>query len=176
MRDFLDHSFVLNGAEFRIAAKIGIAVFPEDSSDADTLFQHAEAALKKAKAGGDRYLFYTQKMTDALAGKLTLENHLRQALDRQEFVLYYQPKVNLASGLITGVEALIRWNDPRTGLTLPGEFIPILEETGLIHEVGGWALRKAIEDHLHWRAAGLVAVRVAVNVSALQLHEPRIRP
>jgi diguanylate cyclase (GGDEF)-like protein/PAS domain S-box-containing protein len=170
MRDFLDHSFVLNGAEFRIGAKIGIAVFPEDSSDADTLFQHAEAALKKAKAGGDRYLFYTQRMTDALAGKLTLENHLHQALDRREFVLHYQPKVNLASGLITGVEALIRWNDPRAGLTLPGQFIPMLEETGMIHEVGQWALRKAIEDHLRWRAAGLVAVRVAVNVSASQLH------
>ena len=169
MRDFLDHSFVLNGAEFRIGAKIGIAVYPEDSSDADTLFQHAEAALKKAKAGGDRYLFYTQKMTEALAGKLTLENHLQQALDRREFVLHYQPKINLASGLITGVEALIRWNDPRAGLTPPGEFIPILEETGMIHEVGRWALRKAVEDHLHWHAAGLVAVRVAVNVSALQL-------
>jgi diguanylate cyclase (GGDEF)-like protein/PAS domain S-box-containing protein len=170
MTDFLDHSFILDGAAFRIAAKIGIAVFPEDGTGVDTLFQHAEAALKKAKAGGDRYLFYTQRMTEALAGKLTLENQLHQALDRQEFVLHYQPKVNLASGLMTGAEALIRWNDSRVGLILSGQFIPILEETGLIHEVGRWALRKAIEDHLAWRAAGLVAVRVAVNVSAVQLH------
>jgi diguanylate cyclase (GGDEF)-like protein/PAS domain S-box-containing protein len=169
MRDFLDHSFVLEGAAFRIAATAGIAVFPEDGRDADTLFQHAEAALKKAKAGGDRYLFYTQKMTEAVAGKLTLENRLHQALDREQFVLYYQPKVNLASGLITGVEALIRWNDPQGGLIPPAEFIPMLEETGLIHEVGRWALRKAIEDHLRWRAAGWAAVRVSVNVSALQL-------
>jgi diguanylate cyclase (GGDEF)-like protein/PAS domain S-box-containing protein len=170
MTDFLDHSFVLDGAEFRIAAKVGIAVFPEDGSDADTLFQHAEAALEKAKAGGDRYLFYTQKMTEAVAGKLTLENQLHQALDREQFVLYYQPKVNLVTGLITGVEALIRWNDPRVGLIPPAQFIPILEETGLIHEVGRWALRKAIQDYLRWRASGLAAVRVAVNVSALQLH------
>jgi diguanylate cyclase (GGDEF)-like protein/PAS domain S-box-containing protein len=169
MRDFLDHSFVLNGAAFRVAAKAGIAVFPDDGSDADTLYRHAEAALKKAKAGGDRYLFYTQKMTEALAGKLTLENQLHQALDREQFVLYYQPKVNLVSGAVTGAEALIRWNNPRVGLVPPAQFIPILEETGLIYEVGRWALRKAIEDCLRWRASGLAAVRVAVNVSALQL-------
>ncbi len=133
------------------------------------MFKNAEAALKKAKASGDRYLFYTQKMTETVAGKLTLENQLRQALDKEEFVLHYQPKVSLASGKVTGAEALIRWNDPRTGLVPPGEFIPILEETGLIYEVGRWALRKAIEDYLRWRAAGLAAVRIAVNVSPLQL-------
>ena len=94
---------------------------------------------------------------------------MRQALDKEEFVLHYQPKVNLASGKLTGAEALIRWNDPRTGLVPPGRFIPILEETGLIHDVGRWALRKAIEDYLRWRAAGLAAVRIAVNVSPLQL-------
>ena len=90
-----------------------------------------------------------------MADKLTLENQLRQALDNEEFVLHYQPKVNLASGKLTSAEALIRWNDPRTGLVPPGRFIPILEETGLIHEVGRWALHKAIEDYLRWRAAGL---------------------
>ena len=104
-----------------------------------------------------------------VAGRLTLENQLRQALDKGEFVLHYQPKMNLASGLVTGVEALIRWNDPRTGLVPPSRFIPILEETGLMHEVNRWALRKAIEDHLRWRAVGLAAVRIAVNVSPLQL-------
>ena len=108
-------------------------------------------------------------MTETVAGKLTLENQLRQALDKEEFVLHYQPKVNLASGKLTSAEALIRWNDPRTGLVPPGRFIPILEETGLIYEVGRWALRKAIEDYLRWRAAGLPAVRIAVNVSPLQL-------
>ncbi len=154
---------------FRIAAKVGAALFPDDGADADTLFKNAEAALKKAKARGDRYLFYTQAMTETVAGTLTLENQLRQALDNEEFVLHYQPKMNLVSGKLTGAEALIRWNDPRTGLVPPGRFIPILEETGLIFEVGRWALRKAIEDYLRWRAAGLAAVRVAVNVSPLQL-------
>lgn len=167
---FYEHPFRLNDADFRIAAKGGVALFPDDSDDAETLFKKAEAALKKAKTSGDRYLFYTQEMTEAVAGKLTLENQLRQAIDNEEFVLYYQPKVNIASGKVTSAEALIRWKDPRTDLVLPSEFIPILEETGLINEVGRWALRKAIADNLRWRSAGLPAVRIAVNVSALQLH------
>jgi EAL domain-containing protein (putative c-di-GMP-specific phosphodiesterase class I) len=154
---------------FRIAAKTGVALFPDDGADADTLLKNAEAALKKAKMGGDRYLFYTQKMTETAVGRLNLENQLREALDKQEFVLHYQPKVRLVTGELTGAEALIRWNDPRTGLVPPGRFIAVMEETGLIHEVGRWVLRKAVEDHLRWRNAGLTAVRIAVNVSQLQL-------
>ena len=169
MAAFVEHPFRLNDAVFRVAAKVGIALFPDDGADAETLFRNAEAALKKAKASGDRYLFHTQTMTATVAGKLSLENQLRQALDKGEFVLHYQPKVALASGKLTGAEALIRWNDPRTGLVPPGRFIPILEETGLIYDVGRWALRQAIEDYLRWRAAGLPAVRIAVNVSPLQL-------
>ena len=169
MEAFLQHPFSLNDSVFRIAAKTGVALFPDDGADADTLFKNAEAALKKAKVGGDRYLFYAQRMTETAVGRLNLENQLRDALDKQEFVLYYQPKVNLASGKLTGAEALIRWNDPRTGLVPPGRFISVLEETGLIHEVGRWALHKAIEDYLRWRNAGLAAVRIAVNVSQLQL-------
>ena len=169
MEAFLEHPFRLNDAVFRIAFKVGVALFPDDGVNADTLFRNAEAALKKAKASGDRYLFYTQKMTETVAGELTLENQLRQALDQGEFVLHYQPKVNLGSGKLTGAEALIRWNDPRTGLVPPGRFIPVLEETGLIYEVGRWALHRAVEDYLRWRAAGLPAVRIAVNVSPLQL-------
>jgi diguanylate cyclase (GGDEF)-like protein/PAS domain S-box-containing protein len=166
---FLAHPFRLNDAVLRIAAKVGMAVFPDDGTDAETLFTNAEAALKKAKASGERYVFYRQDMTEAVAGKLTLETQLRQALDKGEFVLHYQPKGSFASGKLTGAEALIRWNDPRTGLVPPGRFIPILEETGLIYEVGRWALHKAIADYLRWRAAGLPAVRIAVNVSPLQL-------
>jgi EAL domain-containing protein (putative c-di-GMP-specific phosphodiesterase class I) len=94
---------------------------------------------------------------------------LREALYKEQFELYYQPKVHLLSGKLTGAEALIRWNDPRTGLILPAKFIPILEETGLIHEVGRWALHQAIKDYARWCASGLPAVRIAVNVSALQL-------
>jgi diguanylate cyclase (GGDEF)-like protein/PAS domain S-box-containing protein len=166
---FLNHPFHLNDAVFRLAAKVGVALFPDDGSDADTLLKNADAALKKAKASGERYLFYTQAMTEKVAGRLTMENQLRQALDQNQFVLHYQPKVNFESGRITSVEALIRWNDPHTGLVPPGRFIPILEETGLIYEVGRWALHQAVADYLRWRGAGLAAVRVAVNVSPLQL-------
>jgi len=166
---FMKHEFSLNDAVYRVAAKFGVAVFPDDGTEADTLINNAEAALKKAKASRDRYLFYAQKMTETVAMSVGIENRLRRALERQEFVLHYQPKVNIVSGRLTGAEALIRWNDPVSGLTLPGRFIPILEETGLIHDVGRWALHKAIEDHQRWRKDGLPAVRIAVNVSPLQL-------
>jgi len=144
-------------------------MFPSDGADADALLRNAEAALKNAKASDEWCMFYTHSMNERVAERLTLENQLRQALDQGEFVLHYQPKVNLVNGKLTSAEALIRWNDPRTGLVPPGRFIPVLEDTGLIYEVGRWALRKAIEDYLRWRAAGLTAVRIAVNVSPLQL-------
>jgi diguanylate cyclase (GGDEF)-like protein len=169
---FLKHEFSVNDAVYRMAAKIGVAVFPDDGTHADTLFNNAEAALKKAKAGRDRYLFYAQKMTETVAMSVGVENRLRRALEREEFVLHYQPKVNIVSGKVTGAEALIRWNDPVSGLTPPGRFIPLLEETGLIHDVGRWALRKAMEDYQRWRNGGLPAVRIAVNVSPLQLRDP----
>jgi diguanylate cyclase (GGDEF)-like protein/PAS domain S-box-containing protein len=169
---FHEHAFVLQGEVFRIAAKFGVAMFPEDGDEANGLFKKAESALKHAKAGGNRQLFYTEKMTESVARKLSLENQLRHALDNEEFVLHYQPKVNLLSGSLTGAEALLRWNDPRSGLVSPGQFIPILEETGLIFDVGRWALRQALADYLRWQHAGLPAVRIAVNVSPLQLRNP----
>lgn len=169
MEAIRSHPFRLDDADFRVSARFGVALFPEDGGDADTLFKHAEAALKKAKSGGEHFLFYTEKMTAKVADKLILENKLRQALENEEFVLHYQPKRSLQSGQVTGAEALIRWNDPRTGLVPPGRFIPVLEETGLINEVGRWALRDAIKRYLRWRDAGLPAERVAVNVSPLQL-------
>jgi diguanylate cyclase (GGDEF)-like protein/PAS domain S-box-containing protein len=169
LHSFLGHPFTLNDAVFRVSAKVGVALFPDDGADADTLYKNAESALKKAKSSGERYLCYAQKMTASVASRLSLENQLRQALEQDEYVLYYQPKVNLLSGELTGAEALLRWNDPRTGLVPPVKFIPILEETGLIHEVGRWALDQAIADYRRWCASGLRAVRVAVNVSPLQL-------
>lgn len=166
---FMNHPFPLNGAVFRIAIKVGISVFPDDGGNAEALFKNAESALKKAKTSGDRYLFYNAQMTASVASKLALENQLRQALENEEFVLHYQPKVCLGNGRVIGAEALIRWNDPRTGLVPPGQFIPVLEEIGLIYEVGRWALRQAIADYMRWRRSGLAAVPVAVNVSPLQL-------
>jgi len=171
--DFMSHPFRVNEVVYRIAAKVGIVLYPDDGTDADTLFKNAESAVKKAKVSGDRFLFYAQKMNETVPGSLGIENRLRLALEKEQFVLHYQPKVDLASGKITGAEALIRWNDPQNGLMPPASFISILEDTGLIHEVGRWALHKAIADHQRWRRLGLPAVRIAVNVSPLQLRHRR---
>ena len=170
---FLRHPFGLGDDDIRVSVKIGVALFPVDGSDADTVFKHAEAALKKAKSSGIAFALYTPDMSKAVAGRLKLENELRHALENRQFVLHYQPKMNLLTGKVTSAEALLRWNDPHKGLVPPGLFIQILEETGLIHEVGRWVLGQAIEDHLRWRRQGLPAVRIAVNVSPLQLRERR---
>ncbi len=161
--------YVVSGTELRVSAKAGIALFPNDGADADALFQNAEAALKKAKATGERYLFHTQQMTERIGEKLALENKLRQALEKEEFVLHYQPKVDTATRRIDSVEALIRWQSPELGLVPPMQFIALLEETGLILEVGAWALRRAVLDHRSWKDRGLPAPRISVNVSAVQL-------
>jgi diguanylate cyclase (GGDEF)-like protein/PAS domain S-box-containing protein len=166
---FLSHPFKLNDAVFRISAKVGVAVCPDDGTDADTLYKNAESALKKAKITGDKYLSYSQNMTVAVAGRLTLETQLKLALERGEFALFYQPKMNLVSGEVTGAEALLRWNDPLTGLVSPNRIIPVLEETGLMHDVGRWALNEAVETYRRWHVAGLKAVCIAVNVSPMQL-------
>jgi diguanylate cyclase (GGDEF)-like protein/PAS domain S-box-containing protein len=168
--DLVAQTFHLGDSVLKIDVRVGAALFPADGNSAEALFRNAEAALKHAKAIGERVLLHTRAMTSTVAEKLTLETQLRQALEREEFVLHYQPKVNLVSGRLVGAEALIRWNDPCTGsLVPPGRFIPVLEETGLIHEVGRWALAQALADYRRWRDAGLPAVRIAVNVSPLQL-------
>ncbi|MES1981723.1 MAG: EAL domain-containing protein [Pseudomonadota bacterium] len=167
----INRPFTVDGTELQIAAKVGIAVYPGDGADADTLFGNAEAALKKAKFSGDKYLFYTPEINAQVAEKLTLENKLRRALEREQFVLHYQPKISLKNGQIVGVEALIRWNDPGKGLIPPGMFIPLLEETGMILEVGRWALKKAMSDVGGWLQVGLPSPRVAVNVSPIQLRQ-----
>ena len=158
-----------DGEPLRISAKAGIAMYPEDGADADTLFRNAEAALKRAKAAGERYLFYTQQMTERVGENLALENKLRQALENEEFVLHYQPKVDTATRRIESVEALIRWQSPDLGLVPPMHFIPLLEQTGLILEVGAWALRRATLDYRRWSEQGMNAPRIAVNVSPIQL-------
>lgn len=169
---FQNYPFRLNDAVFRIAAKVGVALFPDDGADAETLFRNAEVALEKAKASGEHYLFYASTMNAAVASKLTLENKLRRALERDELVLYYQPKIDLKTRRISGLEALMRWNDPDTGLLVPPiEFIPLLEETGLILEAGRWALEQAIADSARWKGMGLQVPRIAVNVSAIQLRQ-----
>jgi len=169
LRSCFDAPFVLSDTELRMAAKAGIALYPLDGADAETLLRNAEAAANKAKASADSLLFYTAGMNTRVAETLSLEGRLREALEEGQFVLHYQPKQRLADGQIVGAEALIRWNDPRRGLVPPGLFIPVLEETGLIYDVGRWALQQALRDNQRWRHAGHPALRVAVNVSALQL-------
>jgi diguanylate cyclase (GGDEF)-like protein/PAS domain S-box-containing protein len=159
------------GRDLALAFTIGAAVFPEDGADAETLFRNAEAALKKAKASGERYLFYAPEMNARVAESLTLENKLRRALDLGQFVLHYQPKVDVRTRALTGLEALIRWQDPELGLVPPAEFIPLMEETGLILEVGRWALQQAVSDHCKWTGQGLRPPRIAVNVSSIQLRQ-----
>jgi diguanylate cyclase (GGDEF)-like protein/PAS domain S-box-containing protein len=162
--------FQVRDTELRLAAKAGIALFPGNGADADALLRNAEAALKRCKASGERHLFFAEEMTSRVAENLSLENRLRRAIEQNEFVLHYQPRVDLATRRIQGVEALIRW---KTGneLVPPMKFIPLLEETGLIHEVGAWAFREAVREHKSWVDRGLVAPRIAVNVSALQLRQ-----
>ncbi len=169
LRDCFTKPFTLRGSSLRIAAKAGIALYPEDGDNAEALFRNAEVALKRAKGSAESLLFYTPEMNTRVAQALNMESRLRTALDLDQFVLHYQPKVDLVNGVLTGIEALIRWNDPESGLVPPAQFIPILEETGLIYEVGRWALHRAVQDYLRWYEAGLAPVRVAVNVSPLQL-------
>ena len=161
--------FKIEGRSIRASFKAGIARYPLDGEDASTLTQRAEAALKAAKESGEPYLHYQVEMHSELAERLALEHNLRGALDEQQFVLHYQPQVNISTGRIDGVEALLRWNDPQSGLTLPGRFLPVLESSGMIVAVGDWVLRKAAEDCKRWTRMGLGPIRIAVNVSAQQI-------
>ena len=162
--------FMIGGAELRVAAKLGVALHPADGEHAETLLNNAEAALKNARVGGERFLFYAAHMNAEAAQVVSLETRLRKAVEENQFVLHYQPKIEMASGIVRGLEALIRWQDPASGqLIAPGRFIPLLEETGMIFEVGKWAIGQALNDHRAWRARGRAPERVAVNVSAVQL-------
>jgi EAL domain-containing protein (putative c-di-GMP-specific phosphodiesterase class I) len=163
--------FEIGTAKLHVSARIGVAIFPDHAVDAEALLRNAEAALKKAKTAGERYLFYTEDMTARMVERLALENKLRAALENDEFVLHYQPKYEVDGDTIAGLEALIRWQSPDLGLVPPLEFVPLLEETGLIIEVGAWALRRAAFDHRAWLEAKVAAPRVAVNVSAIQLRQ-----
>jgi diguanylate cyclase (GGDEF)-like protein len=171
-RMWLNHPFRIGESELTLTAKSGIAIYPQDGSHADELLRNSEAALRKGRGTGNGTLFYTPHLSEHLAEQLALEHKLRHALENEEFVLHYQPIVDLASREWRKVEALIRWRSPERGLVPPLEFIPLLEESGLIVEVGLWALRQAHQDLLRWRKNGYGITRVAVNVSTVQLRRP----
>jgi PAS domain S-box-containing protein/diguanylate cyclase (GGDEF)-like protein len=161
--------YTVEGTELKVGAKAGLAMFPHDGTDAETLLLNAEAALRRAKLTGERYFFYAPDLGERSGKFLPLESQLAGALARNEFVLHYQPKVDTLTRKIVGMEALIRWQSREFGLVSPAKFIPIMEETGMILEVGAWAMRRAALDHRRWVEQGFGSLRVAVNVSAIQL-------
>jgi diguanylate cyclase (GGDEF)-like protein/PAS domain S-box-containing protein len=163
--------FEIEGHAIRVNCPVGIARYPNDGESADTLVHKAEAALKRAKDSGEQFLTYKLQMHGEIAGRMHLEHKLRTALDEEQFFLHYQPQLDIATGRIQSLEALIRWNDPEGGLVMPGQFLPILESSGLIVAVGSWVLARAAQDCRRWRELGLGPVRVAVNVAALQIRQ-----
>lgn len=167
----MERAFLLEGKEFYISFRAGVSLFPGDANEEDALLAHAEAASREAGGAKGRYLFYTAELNTRVRRQLSMESKLHKAVHEGQFLLHYQPKVALSNGKLTGAEALIRWNDPEAGLVPPTVFIPILEETGMIIEVGRWVLERALHDHRRWRNQGLHPPRVAVNVSAVQMRQ-----
>ena len=158
----------LDGQEIRISVSAGLALHPTDGSDAESLYRHAESALKNAKRSGQRYLFYAPQMNAALAARLAMENQLQTALAENQFDVYYQPRVHIRSGRITSAEALIRWRHPKGEVVGPVDFIPLAEETGLIGMIGAWVIEEVCAQQARWLEADEHVVPVAVNLSAMQ--------
>ena len=168
----LEEPFRIGSQEVFVNASAGIALHPIDGADPETLLRNAEVAMYSAKAaGGSTYRYFTADMDSRAADRLALETDLRKALERREFILYYQPLLEVASGRVAGVEALLRWQHPERGLVLPGEFIPLLEETGLIGPVGCWVVRQACAQLRQWRDQGIDARCMRVNLSGRQFVE-----
>jgi diguanylate cyclase (GGDEF)-like protein/PAS domain S-box-containing protein len=167
--DVLRLPAVIGGHELHVTPSIGIAVFPQDGQTLDALVKNADTAMYAAKdAGRNTFQFFTDDMNARIFARMLLENDLRLALERGEFLLYYQPQVEIESGEIIGVEALVRWQHPTQGLVYPGAFISVAEDCGLITALGDWVLREACRQNAAWQAAGLPPMVVAVNVSAPQ--------
>ena len=163
---------LIEGQDIHISSSIGISVYPEDGADAETLIKNADAAMYHAKERGrNNFQFFKVEMNLKAAKRQSFEGGLRRAVEREEFVLRYQPKVNLESGEVTGVEALIRWYQPDRRLVPPSQFVPIAEECGLIRQIGRWVLREACAQAREWQAAGFPALPVAVNVSAAEFRD-----
>lgn len=168
----LKFAFDLPGHELFATASVGVSLFPLDGEDCHTLLKNAGAALYKAKrSGGANYQFFTADMHELATSRLALESNLRRAIQNEEFLLHYQPRVSVDSLAITGIEALVRWQHPHLGLISPSEFIPLAEDTGLIVPIGEWVLRTACLQGKRWRDQGFAPVQIAVNISARQFHD-----
>ncbi|MFB2923441.1 putative bifunctional diguanylate cyclase/phosphodiesterase [Aerosakkonema funiforme] len=173
--DTLKQPFNIEGHQLHISSSIGISLYPHDGEDGETLLRNADAALHRAKEQGrNNYQFYTAAMNSHASELLMLENELHQALERGEFVVYYQPQINTNTGKIAQMEALLRWQHPEFGLVSPAKFIPLAEENGLIIPIGEWVLRTACTQIKAWQDAGLPPLCVAVNLSARQFQQPNL--
>jgi EAL domain-containing protein (putative c-di-GMP-specific phosphodiesterase class I) len=161
--------FYIDGQELRPTIRSGIAFYPHDAKAADALVQNAEAALKAARQDNEKYMMYGLVTKRPTSRSLALEARLTRALEREEFRLHYQPKIDIKGGKLEGLEALLRWQDSEEGLVPPSKFIPMLEHSGAIVDVGEWVFLQALRDIRKWAAGGLPTIRVAVNVSPLQL-------
>ncbi len=167
---------VLEGHTISLSASIGIAIYPVDGEDVETLVKHADAAMYSAKAlGRDNYQFFSPKINALALRKLALESNLRNALERDELRLHYQPRLDLESGQVVGVEALLRWTHPELGIVSPREFIPLAEEAGLISPIGEWVLRTACRQARVWHEQGIGPISISVNVSPRQFAENDLR-
>jgi EAL domain-containing protein (putative c-di-GMP-specific phosphodiesterase class I) len=152
-----------------VTPSIGISVYPSDALNAESLIKNADTAMYNAKENGrNNYQFFKHDMNTRTVKRQVIENHLRHALERQEFVMHYQPKVNLDTGAITGAEALLRWMHPKWGMVLPDRFVPIAESSSLIVPIGRWVLREACAQAKRWKDSGLKPGSIAVNISALE--------
>jgi len=169
LMDAMTAEFVVQGHVLNVSCSVGISIFPEHGADGETLIKNADAAMYSAKDyGRDNFRFFTDDMNVQVAARLSLENSLRFALEKKELFLQYQPQMEISSGRITGLEALLRWQSPELGLVPPKEFIPIAENSRLIMPIGEWVLRTACSQAREWQDQGLPALPVAVNVSAAQ--------
>ncbi len=167
--DAVSQPWTDNGQEYGLSCSIGVSCFPQDGDESGALLRSADAAMYQAKASGrSTYHFYTPELNQAVSERLELENSLRHALEREEFRVYYQPRIDVASSRIVGAEALIRWDCPGKGIVPPDSFISIAEETGLIIPIGQWILREACRQNSAWRRAGLPPIAVSVNLSPIQ--------
>jgi diguanylate cyclase (GGDEF)-like protein/PAS domain S-box-containing protein len=169
----LSAPYLIGEQELHIGGSIGVSVYPADGKDAETLIKNADTAMYQAKERGrNNFQFFTAEMNRKAVERQALEGSLRRALERNEFLLHYQPKVNLGTGAITGVEALIRWQHPERGLVPPSQFVPIAEDCGLILQIGRWVLCEACRQASAWQRAGLAPLPMAVNVSAVEFRDP----
>lgn len=168
-----DHPFLLDsGPEVLVSVSVGISIFPEDASDATNLLMNADASMYTSKSlGGNQYQFYNKALTDEVRKKLKMEALLRKAIENNELSLHYQPKFSLKSKKVSGVEALLRWHSAEIGFVSPAEFIPLSEETGLIHKISDWVYEKAIEQARDWVAQDIRFNHIAVNISVLQIEK-----